>query len=103
MYKCTALNRCAQNREILDSTIIPLYKQLLAEESKHANSKDGMAAGEVLTAANELSKQGVVLGDEMDKFIVELKKVVQVALPHIRHTQNSVPLARTGFCYVYAS
>lgn len=37
-------NRRTPNRQVLDSTIIPLYKQLLAEENKHANSKDGMAA-----------------------------------------------------------
>jgi len=37
-------NRRTPNREILESTIIPLYKQLLAEEQKHANSKDGMEA-----------------------------------------------------------
>ncbi|MBL6932545.1 MAG: PAS domain-containing protein [Rhodospirillales bacterium] len=37
-------NRRVPNRQILDSTIIPLYRQLLAEEQKHANAKDGMAA-----------------------------------------------------------
>jgi len=37
-------NRRTPNRQVFDSTIIPLYKQLLAEEQKHANARDGMAA-----------------------------------------------------------
>ncbi|MBT3766390.1 MAG: PAS domain-containing protein [Rhodospirillaceae bacterium] len=37
-------NRRVPNRQILDTTIIPLYQSLLAEEAKHANSKDGMHA-----------------------------------------------------------
>jgi len=37
-------NRRVPNREVLESTIIPLYKQLLAEEQKHNSPKDGMAA-----------------------------------------------------------
>lgn len=37
-------NRRTANRQILEGTIIPLYKQLKAEEDRHANSKDGMAA-----------------------------------------------------------
>jgi methyl-accepting chemotaxis protein len=41
-----------------------------------AASETGQAAGEVLGAANELSKQGAVLGNEMDSFVIELKKVV---------------------------
>ena len=38
-------NRRVPDRQILDNTIIPLYKNLLAEEQKHANAKDGMEAG----------------------------------------------------------
>lgn len=35
-------NRRVPDRRVLNDTIIPLYKQLLAEENKHANRKDGM-------------------------------------------------------------
>ncbi|MGN7439407.1 MAG: PAS domain-containing protein [Alcanivorax sp.] len=35
-------NRRVPGRDVLDQTIIPLYKQLLAEEEKHKNRKDGM-------------------------------------------------------------
>lgn len=37
-------NRRTPNRKVLESTIIPLYKKLLAEEQRHTNSKDGMNA-----------------------------------------------------------
>ena len=37
-------NRRVAERPILDDTIIPLYKTLLEEERKHANSKDGLEA-----------------------------------------------------------
>ena len=37
-------NRRVAERRILDDTIIPLYKTLLEEERKHANSRDGLAA-----------------------------------------------------------
>jgi len=37
-------NRRVPDRQILEGTIIPLYKALLAEEQKHSNSKDGMEA-----------------------------------------------------------
>ena len=35
-------NRRVPDRKILDSTIIPLYKQLLEEEQRYKNRKDGM-------------------------------------------------------------
>lgn len=35
-------NRRVPDRRVLDGTIIPLYRQLLAEEEKFANRKDGM-------------------------------------------------------------
>lgn len=55
-------NRRTPNREILESTIIPLYKTLLAEEKKHANSKDGMAASmKILT--DILEEKGVEYGE----------------------------------------
>lgn len=38
-------NRRTPNRQVLEQTIIPLYKSLLAEEKKYPNRKDGMEAG----------------------------------------------------------
>lgn len=38
-------NRRVPDRKVLDSTIVPLYKQLLAEEQRHKNAKDGMNSG----------------------------------------------------------
>ncbi len=37
-------NRRVPDRKILEGTIIPLYKELLAEEQKHKNRKEGMKA-----------------------------------------------------------
>jgi hypothetical protein len=37
-------NRRVPNRQILEETIIPLYKVLLDEEGKHSDRKAGMAA-----------------------------------------------------------
>ena len=37
-------NRRVPDRKILESTIIPLYKDLLAEEQKHSNRKSGLEA-----------------------------------------------------------
>jgi PAS domain S-box-containing protein len=50
-------NRRAPDRQIVTESIIPLYAQLLAEEQKHSNSKDGMTAsfgmvGELLSQNN---------------------------------------------------
>jgi len=60
-------NRRTPNRKILDSTIIPLYRQLLAEENKHSNSKEGMAASmKILTGL--LAQKGV----EYDEFIASI-------------------------------
>jgi methyl-accepting chemotaxis protein len=41
-----------------------------------AANETGHSAGEVLTAAGELSKQAEILGSEMKSFIVEMRKVV---------------------------
>jgi len=60
-------NRRVPNRQILDSTIIPLYKQLLAEENKHPNSKDGMAAS-MKMVGDLLAEKGL----EYDEFIAGL-------------------------------
>ncbi|PCI57271.1 MAG: chemotaxis protein [Alphaproteobacteria bacterium] len=35
-------NRRVPDRKVLDGTIIPLYKRLLAEEQRHKNTKEGM-------------------------------------------------------------
>lgn len=55
-------NRRTPNREILEGTIIPLYKQLLAEERKHANSKDGMEAS-MKMVTDLLDQKGVGYGE----------------------------------------
>lgn len=38
-------NRRVPDRNIVDKAIIPLYRDLLAEEQRHANRKDGQQAG----------------------------------------------------------
>lgn len=38
-------NRRVPNRDVLNSTIIPLYQQILSEESRHKNAKEGMNKG----------------------------------------------------------
>lgn len=35
-------NRRVPDRRVLNDTIIPLYKRLLAEENRHSNAKEGM-------------------------------------------------------------
>jgi len=37
-------NRRVPDRQVLEASIIPLYKDLLAEERRHANAKSGMQA-----------------------------------------------------------
>ena len=56
--------RRTPNREVLEGTVIPLYKQLLAEENKHANAKDGMAASMAMVTSM-LEEAGM----EYDEFI----------------------------------
>lgn len=51
-------NRRVPERKILDDAIIPLYKDLLAEERKHSNRKSGLEASsgmvtELLSQANQ--------------------------------------------------
>ncbi len=60
-------NRRTPNREVLEGTIIPLYKQLLAEEQKHSNAKEGMAASMAMVTGL-LQENGV----EYDEFIAGL-------------------------------
>ena len=38
-------NRRVPDRDVLNSTIIPLYKAVLEEENRHKNAKDGMNRG----------------------------------------------------------
>lgn len=38
-------SRRVPDRDVLNSTIIPLYKQIMAEEERHANAKEGMNKG----------------------------------------------------------
>lgn len=56
-------NRRVADKRTLNDTIIPLYKNLLAEENKHGNRKDGMNAG--LAMLNGLLKQKGIQYDEL--------------------------------------
>ncbi|HER27489.1 MAG TPA: PAS domain-containing protein [Rhodospirillales bacterium] len=60
-------NRRVPDRNILEETIMPLYTQLLAEEQKYPNSKDGMAASMAMVTG--LLKES---GKEYDEFIAGL-------------------------------
>ncbi len=61
-------NRRVPDKEILNSTIIPLYKQLLDEEAKHANRKEGLNASYQMVL-DLLQEKGV----GYDEFILSLK------------------------------
>lgn len=60
-------NRRVAARPVLDDTIIPLYKTLLEEELKHANSKDGLKA-----SYNMISDMLNGSGVAYDEFIFSL-------------------------------
>ncbi|WP_240008373.1 PAS domain-containing protein [Pseudaquidulcibacter saccharophilus] len=67
-------NRRVPDREILNNIISPLYRNLLAEENRHANRKDGLiASSEMLT--NLLASNKV----EYDEFIATLRPTKQAA------------------------
>lgn len=57
-------NRRVPDRRILDEHIIPLYKQLKTEESKHSNGKEGMAAG-LKMLQNILNDAGIAYDEFM--------------------------------------
>jgi PAS domain S-box-containing protein len=61
-------NRRVPDRKILDTVIIPLYKQLLDIEERHANSKEGMNEA-FNTLVNLLKSKGV----GYDEFIFSLQ------------------------------
>jgi len=44
-------NRRVPDRKILDEAIIPLYKELKAEEEKHQNRKEGLEASQSMVSA----------------------------------------------------
>ncbi|MEM8813660.1 MAG: PAS domain-containing protein [Pseudomonadota bacterium] len=60
-------NRRVPDRTILTERIQPLYQELLAEEKRHANRKEGLQASSGLVA-NLLNDQGV----EYDEFVATL-------------------------------
>lgn len=60
-------NRRVPDRAVLDNTIIPLYRKLLAEEKSHDNRKDGMQAG-FDQVVGLLQSRGV----EYDEFVATL-------------------------------
>ncbi len=42
MSRKTSSSRRAPDKNIVQNTIVPLYKTLLEEENRHSNRKDGM-------------------------------------------------------------
>jgi PAS domain S-box-containing protein len=67
-------NRRVPDREILNNIISPLYRDLLAEENRHTNRKDGLiASSEMLT--NLLASNNL----EYDEFIATLRPTKQAA------------------------
>jgi len=61
-------NRRVPNRKALD-TIVPLYEKLRAEEERHANRKDGLAASfKMLTSTVDAT------GLDYDRFIYSLQQ-----------------------------
>lgn len=60
-------NRRVPDRHIVENTIIPLYKDLLAEEQSHASGKDGMEASKTMLM-ELLAKNNVAY----DEFIASL-------------------------------
>lgn len=61
-------NRRVPNKQVINTVIAPLYKQLLDIENSHANRKDGMNAA-FETLQNILKEKGV----EYDEFIFSLQ------------------------------
>lgn len=61
-------NRRTPNKKVLDTVIMPLYKQLLDIESSHSNRKEGMNAAHD-TLMNILKDKGVAY----DEFIFSLQ------------------------------
>ena len=60
-------NRRVPDRDVVENKIIPLYKQLLAEEQNHTNKKEGLQAS--TTMLMELLQQS---GVEYDEFVASL-------------------------------
>lgn len=60
-------NRRVPNRRVLNDVVVPLYADLLAEENRHANAKEGMNAG-----FNKLVSLLKSKGIEYDEFIFSL-------------------------------
>lgn len=61
-------NRRVPNRNVLETVIMPLYKQLLEIENRHANSKEGMNES-FNTLVNLLKEKGLAY----DEFIFSLQ------------------------------
>lgn len=60
-------NRRVPDRRILEDKIMPLYKELLAEEQRHANQKSALQASTEMVA-NLLRKESM----EYDEFVARL-------------------------------
>jgi len=61
-------NRRTPDRNVLETVILPLYKQLLEIENRHANRKDGM--NEAFAALTKILEEK---GLEYDEFIFSLQ------------------------------
>lgn len=61
-------SRRVPNRKTLESVVIPLYRQLLQEEARHANSKEGMQA-----SFNQVLKLLADKGVSYDELIFSLQ------------------------------
>jgi hypothetical protein len=60
-------NRRVPDRKILEGTIMPLYKDLLAEEQRHSNRKSGLEASSGMIT-NLLQEKSI----QYDEFIATL-------------------------------
>jgi len=61
-------NRRVPDRQVLDEVIIPLYKQLLEEEQRHANRKEGMQSSYAMLM-DIIKEKGIAY----DEFIFSLQ------------------------------
>lgn len=62
-------NRRVPDRAVLDSTIIPLYRQIAAEENRHKNAKEGMGHGSAMLQ-DIINQKGI----EYDELIFALQR-----------------------------
>lgn len=64
-------NRRVPDRDVLNSTVIPLYHKILTEEARHRNAKDGLKSGFELLS-NTINEKGL----NYDELIFALQRKV---------------------------